>query len=92
MATFIGPTHVFFVPAGPRRLEGLSGKRVLCNPGSVGQPRDGDPLASYAIHDGDSLEFFRVPYALREAQRKIRELPVDPDIRSYFADRLATGE
>lgn len=66
-----------------------SGVKYLVNPGSVGQPRDGDPRAAYAIVDAPAgrVEMVRVSYALQVAQDKIRKagLP-DP-----LADRLALG-
>jgi diadenosine tetraphosphatase ApaH/serine/threonine PP2A family protein phosphatase len=45
------------------------------NPGSVGQPRDGDPEASYAIIDSEALtvEHRRVAYAVGETQTKMME-------------------
>lgn len=46
--TVLGPRSVFSVPAGALTLEGLSGKRLVVNPGSVGQPRDHDPRRSFA--------------------------------------------
>lgn len=47
-------------------------QRVILNPGSVGQPRDGDPRAAYAILDADTRIFCvrRVPYAVEEAQAR----------------------
>src|SRR5580765_8413467 len=47
--------------------------RYLINPGSVGQPRDGDPRAAYAIVDTTKrkIELFRLAYALEEAQAKV---------------------
>jgi diadenosine tetraphosphatase ApaH/serine/threonine PP2A family protein phosphatase len=90
--TFVGPTALFYVPRGQRRIEGLAAHKAIVNPGSVGQPRDGDPLASWALYDGDSVEFRRVPYAVSAAQAKIRALPVDADARAFFADRLSLGE
>ena len=47
----------------------------LVNPGSVGQPRDGDPRAAYALYDSDEdrVELVRTPYNIFEAQRKILE-------------------
>lgn len=42
-STFVGPHTIFFVPEGNVMLEGLAGKKVVINPGSVGQPRDGNP-------------------------------------------------
>lgn len=48
--------------------------RFLVNPGSVGQPRDGDPRASFGILDTDAwtVTTRRVPYDIETAQRKIR--------------------
>lgn len=47
--------------------------RYLMNPGSVGQPRDGDPRAAYAVLDGQrrALSLRRVPYQVAVAQEKI---------------------
>lgn len=61
----------------------------LVNPGSVGQPRDGDPRAAFAIYDSDSgmVAYRRIDYDLQEAQRKIREAGLPP----ILADRLAVG-
>ena len=64
-------------------------RRYLINPGSVGQPRDLNPQASFAILDTDEniICIKRVRYDIQAAQRKIREagLPV------WHADRLAAG-
>jgi diadenosine tetraphosphatase ApaH/serine/threonine PP2A family protein phosphatase len=62
----------------------------LLNPGSVGQPRDGDPRAAYAIYDtdGEILLFHRVPYDVESTQRKIREAGL-PEL---LALRLAVGK
>ncbi len=89
--TFLGPRAIFYVPQGTRRIEELSGKKVIINPGSVGQPRDGNPDASWALYDGDSVEFRRVPYDHERTAAKLRALPVSDDTRNYFADRLAEG-
>ncbi len=61
----------------------------LLNPGSVGQPRDGDPRAAYAIFDTDRrlVHYRRVGYDVAEAQRRIRIAGL-PDV---LADRLARG-
>lgn len=89
--TFIGPHTVFYVPQGELRLDELAGKKVVINPGSVGQPRDGDPRASWALYDGDSISFHRVAYEHQATAAAIRALPVSLDTRRYAADRLATG-
>lgn len=49
--------------------------RVVVNPGSVGQPRDGDPRAAYILYDGDagSVTLHRVEYDIPATQRKMAE-------------------
>ena len=89
--TFIGPTVLFFVPGGSMRIEGLSELPAIINPGSVGQPRDGDSRASYVLFDGDSAHFRRVPYDIATAQARIRALPIDRGAREYLAERIAVG-
>ena len=66
-----------------------SGKRYLINPGSVGQPRDGNPKASLAIFDSNimKIQFLRIKYDIEKAQLKIIRAGLD----EYLADRLATG-
>ena len=56
----------------PLRLE--SERRYLLNPGSVGQPRDGDPRAALAIVDPQRqlVEFWRVPYDISVLQTRMR--------------------
>jgi len=64
-------------------------RRYIINTGSVGQPRDGDPRATYAIYDGERMEVAirRVEYDIKSAQEKIIRagLPV------RLAERLSTG-
>jgi diadenosine tetraphosphatase ApaH/serine/threonine PP2A family protein phosphatase len=57
--------------------------------GSVGQPRDGDPRAMYAIYDlsAGRLTFHRVPYDHAAAAQAIRQA----GLPEYFAHRLETG-
>jgi predicted phosphodiesterase len=49
-------------------------RRYLLNPGSIGQPRDGDPRAAFAIADLDHriVEFWRVPYDIAAVQERMR--------------------
>lgn len=58
--------------------------RYLINPGSVGQPRDGDWRAAFAIYDEEQsrVTFHRVPYDIKSAQEKI--------YKANLPDRLAT--
>lgn len=65
------------------------GTRYLLNPGSIGQPRDGDSRAAYLLFDSDAqmVTYFRVPYDIEAAQRRIR----DAGLPSILADRLSVG-
>lgn len=49
--------------------------RLIINPGSVGQPRDGDPRASYALYDSQTAEIrlHRVPYDIITTQKRMEE-------------------
>ena len=61
----------------------------LINPGSVGQPRDGDARAAFAIYEPDKrlVTYYRVRYDVAAAQQKIRAAGLPP----LLADRLAEG-
>ena len=61
----------------------------LINPGSVGQPRDGDWRAAFAVFDSDALAvtFHRTPYNLKSAQDRI----LDANLPQRLASRLAAG-
>jgi diadenosine tetraphosphatase ApaH/serine/threonine PP2A family protein phosphatase len=65
------------------------GSKYLVNPGSVGQPRDGDPRTSYAIVDTVErrVELFRQPYPVEQAQAKV----VKAGLPEVLAARLAVG-
>ncbi len=69
------------------RLE--PGKRYLVNPGSVGQPRDRNPKASYALYDTTEgvVHFDRVPYDVEATRRKILRAGLPP----VLGDRLVIG-
>lgn len=69
------------------RLE--KGLNYMINPGSIGQPRDGDWRAAFAVFDSEQciVTFFRVPYELRAAQEKI----LAAGLPSRLATRLAAG-
>ena len=75
-------------PEGP--LE-LSGARRFLNPGSVGQPRDGDPRASFGIVnlDGEQTQFelLRVEYPIAETQARMHEVGLPEPL----IQRLAFG-
>jgi predicted phosphodiesterase len=65
------------------------GVRYLINPGSIGQPRDGNPLASFALYDSETrvISIHRIPYRVRTAQQKI----LKAGLPRPLADRLAIG-
>lgn len=78
-----------FLPDGDTELPLRPGVRYMVNPGSVGQPRDGDPRAAFAIYDSDALTLGlrRVPYAVDAAQRRI----LGAGLPASLANRLAVG-
>jgi predicted phosphodiesterase len=63
--------------------------RAFLNPGSVGQPRDGDPRAAYALLDlaAGTVTFHRSTYRIAETQQRIRAR----GLPAIFADRLGFG-
>ncbi|MGK2859142.1 MAG: metallophosphoesterase family protein [Thermoanaerobaculia bacterium] len=65
------------------------GKRYLVNPGSVGQPRDRNSMAAYAMidHDRETVHFLRVEYDIRATQQSI----LAAGLPRVLADRLAAG-
>lgn len=63
-------------------------EKAIINVGSVGQPRDQDPRASYVVLHDDRVEFFRIPYDIDVTARKIRE---EPRLNDYLSDRLYEG-
>lgn len=87
--TFFGHTHLqggftlrdsvgvlHFKAAGDNKFSKLTleeGTTYLLNPGSIGQPRDGDARAAFAIADLDhnSVEFWRVPYDIETVQKRM---------------------
>jgi diadenosine tetraphosphatase ApaH/serine/threonine PP2A family protein phosphatase len=98
-AAFIGHSHspvVFvddgnaqrFPSDGPLMLD-LKARRYVMNVGSVGQPRDGNPDASYAVYDDetDSVRLFRVRYDREKAAEKILKAGLPP----VLAERLLIG-
>jgi len=78
-----------FVPTTGVPVQLLGSRHWLAVVGSVGQPRDGDPSASFATYDTGSREitYWRVPYDVEAAARRIR----DNGLPHWLADRLAVG-
>jgi predicted phosphodiesterase len=91
---FFGHTHVKTVvpsPNGPvigaHTFDLGSGGPYLVNPGSVGQPRDGDTFASYVLAEDRHVTYRFVEYDIERAQAKIRSA----GLPGMLADRLAVG-
>jgi predicted phosphodiesterase len=84
-----GVRDVRLVRGRPGASLELAGRRALVNPGSVGQPRDGDPDASYLIWEpeADRVTWRRVAYDVASVQRSMREAGLPPSL----AARLAVG-
>ena len=99
---FIGHTHIaeYWVSqadgtvghrhmqhGGELRLE--EGRRYIVDVGSIGQPRDLNPEASFVFYDPQSrkVEWVRYPYPIREVQDKIHEA----HLPEYLAMRLESG-
>lgn len=63
--------------------------RYLLNPGSIGQPRDGDWRAGYALFDSEArlVTFYREPYPVELAQQRI----ISAELPEYLAIRLRSG-
>ena len=72
---------------GPLMLQ--EGTKYLMNPGAVGQPRDGDARAAYAIADTSAkrVDLFRLDYPIEITQAKVTKMGL-PDV---LAQRLAVG-
>jgi protein phosphatase len=79
----VGHTHLPFTMS----LE----KRRIVNPGSVGQPKHGAPMACYAVWEDGGLSLGSRPYPVEETIEKILSLPVSPEIRGQLAAVLRSG-
>lgn len=103
--TFLGHTHLQggfsgdssfrpqYTTIGQKEVCDLKledGTRYLINPGSVGQPRDGDWRAGFAVFDSETrtVSFCRVPYDVRKAQERI----VAANLPPRLASRLTAGK
>jgi diadenosine tetraphosphatase ApaH/serine/threonine PP2A family protein phosphatase len=75
--------------ARPLTIDVAEGTRHLVNPGSVGQPRDGDPRAGFALVDADArtATIYRIDYPIQQAQARI----LSEGLPEVLAQRLALG-
>ncbi len=95
----IGHSHLQFSVRDARRPEfavardedamELGEQRMIVNPGSVGQPRDGDARAGYILYDdvAATVQFRRVEYDIAAVQKKMCDAGLD----RWLIDRLAVG-
>ena len=77
----LGHTHIPFIDKSENRL--------IINPGSVGQPRDKDPRASYAVIDLENLQakIIRVEYDIQKVNNQVKEA----DLPDFLGQRLSKG-
>lgn len=88
-------THLEVLQIRPRASESFAALRVeptrryLLNPGSIGQPRDGDPRAAFAVADLEHnvVEFWRVPYDVEAVQKRMRSVHLPEPL----VQRLSVG-
>ena len=94
---FCGHTHVpgiwtqdmiYLTPEEVNYRYHLVKKKTLVNVGSVGQPRDGDRRATYALFDGNRVIFRKVDYPVETTVRKIKSIT---ELDTYLAERLLEG-
>ncbi|HKB41320.1 MAG TPA: metallophosphoesterase family protein [Gemmataceae bacterium] len=92
---FMGHTHVpgvitedgqYFHPEDLGGEHKLDERKVLCNVGSVGQPRDNDRRACYVVFDGETIRFRRVPYNYDVTRKKIQSVPELRGGRDWLGD------
>jgi putative phosphoesterase len=79
----VGHTHVPYV------LE--VGDKLVINPGSVGQSRDGDPRASFAVIEDYKVDLKRVEYPVEETVASIQASPLPEAAKEMLAEIFRTG-
>lgn len=95
---FVGHTHVagvftdepdFYPPGDLNNIYQFNDReKCIINPGSVGQPRDRDPRAGYAIVYKDHLEFVRLEYNIQAVIDKVHAID---DLNDFLGSRLLEG-
>lgn len=99
---FQGHTHVpgVFIelaPGGPYDFRSpeelgysytIDDRKILVNVGSVGQPRDSNPQSCYALLNGSTVAYRRVPYDAEAVRQKIYRIP---ELENFLGDRLLKG-
>ncbi len=94
---FVGHTHVpgvfipdpdFYAPEELVNLYKITDERAMINVGSVGQPRDRNPNASYVILTPETVEFIRIPYDVQTTVNKIKAIDA---LDNFLGIRLIDG-
>jgi predicted phosphodiesterase len=95
---FVGHTHItgvftdepdFYPPADLGQCYTFHDEeKCIVNPGSVGQPRDRDPRASYAILNEENVEFVRLEYDIEAVVEKVRKIS---QLHNFLGLRLLEG-
>jgi putative phosphoesterase len=67
------------------------GDKLVINPGSVGQPRDGDPRAAYALLENFQVELKRVEYPVEDTVRVVQESPLPGEAKERLIEVFRTG-
>jgi putative phosphoesterase len=67
------------------------GDKLVINPGSVGQPRDGDPRASYAIIDNQRVELKRVEYPVEDTVTSVLQSSLPEPAKALLVEVFRTG-
>ena len=80
--------YQFFSPEELGYEYRLGDEKAMINVGSVGQPRDGNPNACYAVLDDEMVRFRRVEYPVDTTIAKIYEVP---ELDNFLGDRLRDG-
>lgn len=79
----VGHTHTPFI----RQV----GKTLVVNPGSLGQPKTGRPLACYALWEDGKVSLREYEYQLNDTAREIRKMPLSRDSQNALITVLETG-
>ncbi len=83
-----GDRYDFLSPEETDHAYPLNGRKLLCNVGSVGQPRDGDWRACYVLLDGDTIHYRRVEY---DVEATVRKIHAESELDRILGDRLREG-
>src|SRR5207248_8765271 len=80
----VGHTHLPYV------LE--VGDKLVINPGSIGQPRDGDPRGAYAVVENRRVEIKRFEYPIEDTVRVVQESSLADPAKDLLAEVFRTGK